>query len=736
MWSDNETAIDAINVQHVVGAVVDILNTPHLTPITIGVFGPWGIGKSSVAQMVRQALTPEEGNENESETLVVFFNGWRFEGYEDAKAALMSTILEEIAKRRKLTVQARRLLKRLWRSVNVMQLVKGGVEAAAHVKLAALTGGLTAPVSLLMGLGRAAQAKASEATVGDAAKLVERTAGGTDADGGGAKKKREDDVARIAHRSVRDFEKHFATRLAETQLTKLIVVIDVLDRCLPPHVIDTLEAIRLFLAVKGTAFVIAADETLVQHAVKDRFPGMEALRAQVGQDYLEKMIQVPVRLPLLGRADLENYLNLLFAQRQLTPERFSSLCGQLLKLPAGGGGEQSAAEPKGLGRDVPFGLDTAEALLAGDYPKELKDDLALAKQIVHVVALSVDGNPRQVKRYLNALMLRLTMAKRRGVSINPQLAAKLMLLEYFRTEPFLQLAKWQATQRGRPREIAQLERARSGGGAAPEGVRASAQADRTAAEADDRREPVSRSAASRDASASASASRPGKAPHRRAGSDSRAKENGGADNSITHAESEPPLGPEGAAWLNDEWLRAWLDTEPRLAGVDLGPYFYFARDRFVARAVSTQQLGPLGEAVLAGLQESSRAARLAVRDRALGLTQPVAFAVLAALAERARLTGKPDAGDDSPYAAIYDIAEWRPEVAHEAVRFFMAQPVAVLRAQTPSRLLAATASGPAAAAARSLVQRWAEQTDNGGLAAGAKAALRTPVTPAVATARR
>ena len=124
MWSDNETAIDAINVQHVVGAVVDILNTPHLTPITIGVFGPWGIGKSSVAQMVRQALTPEKGKEKESTTLVVFFNGWRFEGYEDAKAALMSTILEEITKRRKLTVKARKLLKRLWRSVNIMQLVK------------------------------------------------------------------------------------------------------------------------------------------------------------------------------------------------------------------------------------------------------------------------------------------------------------------------------------------------------------------------------------------------------------------------------------------------------------------------------------------------------------------------------------------------------------------------------------------------------------------------------------
>lgn len=59
MWSDNETELDAINVQHAEGAVVDLWKTPHLTPITIRVFGPWSIGKSSVAKMVhRPAASP------------------------------------------------------------------------------------------------------------------------------------------------------------------------------------------------------------------------------------------------------------------------------------------------------------------------------------------------------------------------------------------------------------------------------------------------------------------------------------------------------------------------------------------------------------------------------------------------------------------------------------------------------------------------------------------------------
>jgi hypothetical protein len=492
---------------------------------------------------------------------------------------------------------------------------------------------------------------------------------------------------------VRNFEKHFEALLEETKLTRLVVVIDDLDRCLPAHVIDTLEAIRLFLAVKRTAFVITADEVLVQHAVRNRFPGMDALRAQVGQDYLEKMIQIPIHLPLLGRADLENYLNLLFAQRALTADRFSALCTSLLAVAPS---TEATPTALGIGHDVPFSLDTAQALLGDDCSTSLRADLALAKQIIHVVALSVGGNPRQVKRYLNALMLRQMMAAKRRVTIDTPLAAKLMLLEYFRTEAFLQLAKWQAAQRGRPRELGLLERARVGA-------------------ANERADGPSTVSEANSVSAVSTTTK------RKSGSPKVDTE--AAEGSIAAPEHQEPLAGEASTWLQDDWLRAWLDTEPRLADVDLGPYFYFARDRFVARAVSTQELGPLGQAVLTGLRSSTESVRLAHRDRALGLTQPEAFAVLASLAEHARLTGRPDTGDENPYSGIYDLCQWRQELGPEVVRFFTAQPLTVLRPETPARLIAATSSSPAASDANSLVQRWAQQIDNPGLAAGAKAAL-------------
>ena len=90
MWADNEAVVDLLNVQHLVGAVIRVVTDDRLDPVTVGVYGDWGSGKSSVIQLVRQQIA------GDPDLLCVYFNGWRFEGYEDAKAALAATILEEI----------------------------------------------------------------------------------------------------------------------------------------------------------------------------------------------------------------------------------------------------------------------------------------------------------------------------------------------------------------------------------------------------------------------------------------------------------------------------------------------------------------------------------------------------------------------------------------------------------------------------------------------------------------
>ena len=88
------------------------------------------------------------------------------------------------------------------------------------------------------------------------------------------------------------------------------MIADDLDRCLPKTAISTLEAIRLFLFVERTAFVVGADELMIEYAVRKHFPDLPPSSGPVSyaRNYLEKLIQVPFRIPALGLAKTRVYI--------------------------------------------------------------------------------------------------------------------------------------------------------------------------------------------------------------------------------------------------------------------------------------------------------------------------------------------------------------------------------------------------------------------------------------------
>lgn len=77
--------------------LIDVIKDDKVLPIAIGVFGDWGSGKSSVLKIINNELSGEEG-EIKDDTLVMYFNGWIFEGYDDAKAALLESKIEKFEK--------------------------------------------------------------------------------------------------------------------------------------------------------------------------------------------------------------------------------------------------------------------------------------------------------------------------------------------------------------------------------------------------------------------------------------------------------------------------------------------------------------------------------------------------------------------------------------------------------------------------------------------------------------
>ena len=421
MWSDNETPVDLLGFQHLVAAMTKIVRNDELLPATLGIFGDWGGGKSSLLQMARAELDRAE------DILVLSFNGWLFEGYEDAKSALMGTILDEIAENKRFIPAVRDKSLALLKKVEWFRLLG---TAGKYVLASALAG----PVGLGLVAGTDAASavaqtltKAKELEVEQLAKLL-RPEGGQE-----------------LRRAIRDFRSDFADLLSETKLKTLVVVIDDLDRCLPDTIIETLEAIKLFLFVPRTAFILGADERLVKYAVRRRFPELPGERAEVGRDYLEKLVQFPIRVPPLGRAEMETYINLLFAKLAgMTEPQFDQARQAAISCDA-----------RSL-LDVRFNYGVAHKIL-GTVPSALSEHLSLAQRIAPVLATGLNGNPRQCKRFLNALMLRLEMAASREIDLKQRVLAKLMLLEYFRPEAFRMLSQQQAEQAGQPRQLATLE---------------------------------------------------------------------------------------------------------------------------------------------------------------------------------------------------------------------------------------------------------------------------------------
>jgi hypothetical protein len=251
---------------------------------------------------------------------------------------------------------------------------------------------------------------------------------------------------------IRKFREDFAKMLKTTKIKSLVILIDDLDRCLPERVIETLEAIKLFVLVPRTAFVIGADRRIVEHAIGTRYakyqinndkPSEEV--DQLIKDYLEKLIQIPYHLPRLSPAEIETYINLLACQKFLSEEDSKCVLDDwALKR------KQNVYSAYHTGA-------VKEALAGKELVEELTQQLSWSSSISQVVAEGLKGNPRQVKRMLNALLLRRKLANVAGIQIRDDVLAKIMVLEYAKEKHFLQLNEWQASEDGKPKALKKLE---------------------------------------------------------------------------------------------------------------------------------------------------------------------------------------------------------------------------------------------------------------------------------------
>jgi hypothetical protein len=526
MWSDNEADVDLLGFDFLVDELMVPLTRPRLLPLTVGLLGEWGSGKSSLLKIVAARLGAEEPADG-GHYVVVPFSPWQFEGYDDIKIALMDAVLTRLQAEAASNASAAEEVGVLRKCLNRLR------------RPAIFAGRAT-----LAGLGPAAQLVASHYQP-DLAPLTQAVSQQATAMANAALDRAEQPTSAAAATPAADgdvladvasFRSRFES-LVETleDVTAVIVLVDDLDRCLPGTIVDTFEGIRIFLHTKKSAYVIAAHPQVVEAAIDRFYPNTDRPGAAgLGAEYLEKMLQVKITIPALSAPEVETYMQLLLSQLHLSGAQFATVLNDV----------RQRRMRSALAVSLNQGL-AVDTLGRDDMPSSLFTDMGWAGSIAPLLGTALRGNPRQLKRFMNSVIMRKGSAQRRGTHLDSAVLAKLMVLEELHLSDFQRLFDWQV--QGEGGAVAEL------------------------------------AAAEQRALAAA-------APHPAPGRERRRHASPAPGRASDHTEQTGPVGeselpgPEVVAWADQPHIARWLRLEPELGGTDLGPYFTYARAKLTVTA--------------------------------------------------------------------------------------------------------------------------------------------------------
>ena len=243
----------------------------------IGIFGGWGSGKTTLMGAIKAAL-PANG------VVALNFNAWRYEREPQLLVPLLDTIraaVLEYAQRKPATT--RKLRKIAMRLGKVVRALASGLSCSA-------------------GLHHAVTVKYDAKT---ALNALDALAGSRN---------------ELAPKSL------YVADLEDAGVSRLVVFVDDLDRCLPAGTLHVLESMKLFFDLPGLVFVVGMDETVIDRAIRAKLGTSAALpNGRPGREYAKKIFQIPYTLPVMLPRQLDDLLLSMYAEAEIDPEQLARL---------------------------------------------------------------------------------------------------------------------------------------------------------------------------------------------------------------------------------------------------------------------------------------------------------------------------------------------------------------------------------------------------------------------------
>lgn len=254
---------DLLNFTRYLDPLVSILTDPNAqTPFTIGVFGSWGGGKSSLLKMLNQRLEKD----HPGKFVCVNFNPWLYRDEPNQLVPLLHTLNDTLKQDKKARF----------------------AEAAGKVS------------KVLLVLGSDILLKRLTADTLSIDKLQSARAA----------LQKESGEVKSELRNLRNTLQEVANDI-HAQGARLVLFVDDLDRCQPEAIIDLLEAVKLFFDLEHAFIFLAVDKEVTDRGIEVKYSKFDFLkdrRAAIGAEYLEKMVQLPLSLYPLHQSQVRDFM--------------------------------------------------------------------------------------------------------------------------------------------------------------------------------------------------------------------------------------------------------------------------------------------------------------------------------------------------------------------------------------------------------------------------------------------
>lgn len=383
-----------------------LLHPDTAPPITIGLYGKWGAGKSSFFGLLDKNLALADRADGR-EVKTVMFNAWQYDDAKQTWAGLASTISERLEKALPPWRRQWMRLKYAWRTNRSDVLLNFGLP----VLLLVLAGAVLLPwLTPAQVRELAPQGEANENPLGGLLKAVlpagslllllwgvgwrlvevlkpvsERVAGYV---------RRTDYRADMGyqHKVIDDLKFLLEELEAARPGCRVLVYIDDLDRCSDEKIVEILRATILILADCRLFVMFGMDTEMIRRAIAAHYEKMKVPLADpqsFAESYLRKIVQIALYLPEAPPERRFSLVESMFspAARQAYREREAARPAQTPLSSA------QAAD----GAALPYDLGSIRRLVKVETVEDTADELAALAALKDYLP----DNARELKRFVN-----------------------------------------------------------------------------------------------------------------------------------------------------------------------------------------------------------------------------------------------------------------------------------------------------------------------------------------------